>query len=212
LRSAIDNQAARAEIAETACGISSLLGIVGGKQDEYGAALGGMHLFSFGASVTAEKLTLGADARRELLGRLILVYSGRSRLSSTIHEDVWGRYKAKDASVVSALRGLKAAAGAMKATLLAGDINDFATLLEENWRYQRALAPSITNPDLDSLFDFAHRHGALGGKACGAGGGGCVVFVCKEGQQEQLKTSLSHARLQLIDVEFDQYGVVIEKG
>ncbi len=65
----------------------------------------------------------------------------------------------------------------MKNALLKGDLNSFAELLNANWENQKALHPSVTNDQIDRLFNVALSNGALGGKACGAGGGGCLLFL-----------------------------------
>jgi D-glycero-alpha-D-manno-heptose-7-phosphate kinase len=114
--------------------------------------------------------------------------------------------------VHAALDGLKRVAGEMRDALDRQNLDDFSTLLSENWAYQKELHSSVTNSDLDDLFDFAAKHGAGGGKACGAGGGGCCVFAVEEENSERLKTALRTRKLDIIDFDFDTYGVFVNKG
>ena len=104
VKTTVSNTSSRADIAEIACKVKDLLGIVGGKQDEYASALGGIGFYRFGRDVIAERLPLEAAAVQELRSRLVLVYTGKCRISSDIHDAVWSRYRAGDATVVSALR------------------------------------------------------------------------------------------------------------
>jgi D-glycero-alpha-D-manno-heptose-7-phosphate kinase len=189
-----------------------MLGILGGKQDEYAAALGGIHFFSFNGTVDAQRLDLPLPFQDELRSRLVLVYSGKSRLSGSIHEHVWSRFRDGNETVRAALDGLKRVAGEMKDALGQHNLDDFSTLLSENWAYQKELHSSVTSRELDDLFDFAGRHGAQGGKACGAGGGGCCVFAVEAGGSERLRSALRTRKLGVIDYDFDSYGVFVTKG
>jgi D-glycero-alpha-D-manno-heptose-7-phosphate kinase len=212
VKTSIANVFDRRQIAEISCQIAKLLGIVGGKQDEYASALGGISFFTFSDTVESERLELGRDFATELRSQLVLVYSGESRVSGSIHERVWARYRAGEQDVVTALHRLRALASEMREALLAHDLRSFGELLSENWRCQRALDPGISNPKLDALVELAERRGAAGGKACGAGGGGCVVFLAREGQAGQLRTALGESRLEIMDFDFDTYGVHLTRG
>lgn len=212
VKSTIDNVSDRREIAEIAWQIGQLLGIVGGKQDEYASALGGITYFTFGDTVEAERLALGSSFTDEFRSRLVLVYSGASRVSSSIHERVWERYRHAEPAVVAALSRLRALAGEMKDALLARDLDALGPLLWENWSAQKALDPTVTSPDLDAIIDYARGHGAIGGKACGAGGGGCLVFLSAAGRADHLRASLAARGLRIIDFDFDTYGVHLTKA
>ena len=45
-------------------------------------------------------------------------------------------------------------------------------LLHENWLLKKSLVGTISNPEIDNMYNKAMDAGALGGKICGAGGGG----------------------------------------
>lgn len=213
VKTTIANVSTRRDIAEIACRIGGLLGILGGKQDEYAAALGGLTYYTFDAAgVQLERIDLPLSFREQLRSRLVLVYSGEQRLSSAVHEHVWGRYRAGDPSVVGALRDLKSLAGRMRDALVARDLDGLGDLITENWSRQQNLDPTITNPHIDDIFQLAKSRGAIGGKACGAGGGGCLLFLAREGREDQLRWAFSERRLRLIDVEFDTYGVHLTKA
>ncbi len=59
-----------------------------------------------------------------------------------------------------------------------GDLTTFGELLSENWKNQKRLHSSVTNDEIESLFEVAMANGTIGGKACGAGGG-CLLFYCQ---------------------------------
>ncbi len=204
--------AGREQIAELAYRLEGLLGILGGKQDQYAAALGGFNLMTFDANgVAVERLDVDPAIVAELEARCVLCYTGRPRLSSGIHENVWGAFARGVPETVAALHALRDVARKMKPVLLAGDLEAFARLVGENWEHQKALDPSVTNEQINTLFDAA---GALGGKACGAGGGGCLLFLAALGRQQAVADALTThgARVIPFRFAFDGLTVSVERG
>jgi len=51
--------------------------------------------------------------------------------------------------------------------------------LSENWKHQQALDPGMRTAEMAELEAAATKAGALGGKAAGAGAGGCMFFVMR---------------------------------
>ncbi|HIE30110.1 TPA: GHMP kinase, partial [Candidatus Poribacteria bacterium] len=143
----------------------------------------------------------------ELEKNLVLCYTGKSRLSSNIHQNVVDSYCQKDISTLEALRSLKQIAIDMKKALLKNDLCAFGELLSENWQNQKRLHHSVTNPQIDELFELALKNGALGGKACGAGGGGCLVFYCEPDKEHLVRKTLEKAGVKIIDFNFDFTGL-----
>ena len=188
------------------------LGILGGKQDHYASALGGIHFMEFqGEEVKTSPLRFPPHIRYELEKNLVLCYTGKSRLSGNIHQNVTDAYKSGQPSVREALETLKAIAEATKTALMRGRLTEFGELLTENWNNQRKLHPSVTNEQIESLFKIAMAHGAIGGKACGAGGGGCLLFYCEPTREHNVRQKLEDAGAQVIDVNFDFDGLQMWK-
>jgi len=95
--------------------------------------------------------------------------------------------------------------------LTAGDWPAFGRLLSENWACQKALHPSITNEQIENIFEILQRLGIWGGKACGAGGGGCLLFAVDPSQRRQVEGVLQNLAGELIPFEFDWEGLVVER-
>ncbi|MGQ9630844.1 MAG: GHMP family kinase ATP-binding protein [bacterium] len=199
------------EIAEMARDIEkNELGIWGGKQDQYAAAIGGINFMEFkDPHVRTAPLSLSKDAIYELEKNLVLCYTGKSRLSGDIHNNVVGAYRSGNRETVDAFNNMRQIALEMKGKLLRGDLAGFADLMNENWENQKKLHPSVSNPQIDRLFDVALKHGALGGKACGAGGGGCLVFYSRPGREHQVRRALEEEGVRIIDFNFDFQGLQI---
>lgn len=154
--------------------------IPGGKQDQYAAALGGWHRFSFrDPDVGVEPITLDPAFAAELERRLVLCYTNTSRVSGDTVTRVMGAYDRGDRAVVGALRGLKDVAEAMAQALRSADLAQVGALLAANWTHQQALDPGMQTAEMVRLEDAMRSSGAIGGKAAGAGAGGSMLFLLK---------------------------------
>jgi D-glycero-alpha-D-manno-heptose-7-phosphate kinase len=115
---------------------------------------------------------------------------------------VFENFEKGEKETVSAMAGLKTIAVELKNALMQGDLNRYAELLDENWRNQQRLHPSVTNDNINELFSIARREGARGGKALGAGGGGCLLFYCRADREPQVAKALAEAGAQIIRFQF----------
>ena len=184
------------------------LSIRGGKQDHYASALGGINFMEFnGEDVKTSPLRISRDVLLELEKNLVLCYTGQSRLSGTIHRDVVNAYTGKEGATRDAIEKLKEIAENMKLALLAGNLDVFGKLMSENWECQKQLHTTTTTKQIDELFEIANRAGAIGGKACGAGGGGCILFYAAPDKEHLVRKALEDAHTQIIDYNFDLHGL-----
>src|SRR6202022_3164492 len=86
-----------------------------------------------------------------------------------------------------------------------------AECINHNWELQQRLHPSVTNDVVNRIVVEGRRAGALAAKACGAGGGGCVVFLVAPEAQRSVMVALRAAGGLVIDVAPDRDGVTIEE-
>lgn len=209
VKSRITSMEDKKTIANLAYDLEAILGILGGKQDQYASALGGFNFMTFDGTVEVESLDVPSDVVRELENNLVLCYTGKPRLSGNIHENVWGAYRRGMPETVNALFSLRDIAYKMKDALMVGKLDEFASLMNENWSCQKKLDGSITNEQIEELFDKVFEQGAIGGKACGAGGGGCVLFFSKPNRRENVKQVVEQLGSRVIPFKFDFDGLQI---
>lgn len=167
------------------------LGIAGGYQDHYAAAFGGALLLTGGTTVRVERIALPDSLADALSRRIVLVYTGQSRISARTIAAVADGCRAGEPAVCRALDHCKRLALLMADALRRGDVDALGELIGEHWIHQRALHPSITTPCIDGIHDACTRAGALGMKALGASGGGCVMAVAREGGEDALASALA---------------------
>jgi D-glycero-alpha-D-manno-heptose-7-phosphate kinase len=185
------------------------LGIAGGRQDHYAAALGGALALEFQGDTRVKRIEMAGDLRATLERRCVIAYTGQSRISGDTITAVLDAYDRREQRVLDALDRMKALAREMARAIVARDIDELGALVGEHWIHQRALHPAIPTPLIDGILAFAGRAGALGGKALGASGGGCVLVVAPEERVDHIR-SVVGGMATLLDFRVDSAGFRIE--
>ena len=181
--SALAERSRRTEVEE--------LGVAGGFQDHYAAAFGGALLLTSDSPVRVERIALSDSCAGALARRVVLVYTGQSRISARTIAAVADACRARDPRVCRALDECKRLALLMADALRHGDITALGELVGEHWSHQRSLHPSITTDRIDAIHAACTRAGALGMKALGASGGGCVMAIAPDGSENALAAALA---------------------
>jgi len=165
-----------------------------GKQDQYAAAYGGLNVFTFlpSGQVNVEPMLLGAAHHRAFSESLLLYFTGKSRPASSILAEQKGNMAKTDKRAVLGRMVELVAQG--RDALYAGDIETLGRLLHQSWLWKRELATNISSGEIDTIYEHALKHGALGGKVLGAGGGGFLLLVCEPSKQPALRKAMSGLR------------------
>jgi D-glycero-alpha-D-manno-heptose-7-phosphate kinase len=169
-----------------------------GIQDHYPALLGGaleIEQRPGGERVRA----LPVDLER-LADSLLVAYSGLSHFSAAHNWHVVRRRLDGEAAVTALFAGIAAAASEMVPALEAGELDRVGALMSREWACRRELAPGVSTPALETLLSAALAAGAWGGKACGAGGGGCLAFLCPPAARQVVARELEAAGATLLAV------------
>ena len=69
-------------------------------------------------------------------------------------------------------------------------LRELGELLHKSWRLKRELADSVSNSQIDDIYNAAREAGAVGGKLLGAGGGGFMVFFVEEAARDRVRERL----------------------
>jgi D-glycero-alpha-D-manno-heptose-7-phosphate kinase len=181
------------------------LQIPGGRQDHYAAAYGGALSLEFDSATRVCQLPLSAETRRALERRCIVAYTGQSRISGDTITAVLDAYLVRDPVVVECLSRMKALASQMADALARDDVDELGRLVGEHWTHQRALHPSIPTPLIDEILARARLAGALGGKALGASGGGCVLVIADNEHSDFVRRTVGEMA-ELVPVAIDESG------
>lgn len=206
--------------AERFCGISSatetraalardlearLMGLPTGRQDHFPALLGGALEIAYRPGGECVR-RLDVDLE-ELGRRLVVVYSGQSHFSAGNNWEVIRRRLDGEADTRRRFDGIAAAAAELPAALEAGDWAAVGALMAREWSFRRKLAEGISTPRLEGLLAAASEAGAWGGKACGAGGGGCVAVLCPPQRRAGVERALAAVGGEILPATPEPRGV-----
>jgi len=196
----------REQLARDACKIEiDLIGAPFGKQDQYLAAYGGLQFIQFNPddSVFLEPIACTVEFKRALENKLMLFYTGQARDAGSI----LARQQAitTEQQQFGILKKMKDIALEMRELLVRGkDLRKFGELLHEEWTNKKNLTEGISNVSIDEYYARALAAGAIGGKLCGAGGGGFLLLYCEEFNQQKVREALQD--LKKVDFSFESYG------
>lgn len=168
-----------------------LMGLPTGMQDHLPALLGGA-LEIVQSPGGAQVLALPVDLDR-LGDSLIVVYTGVSHFSAGANWGIVRRRLDGDGEVTERLQRIAETAVEMAAALRAGDLARSGQLMSREWEARRGLHPAVSTPEVERLLEVGRAAGAWGGKACGAGGGGCVALLAPPGAAGRVRSACEAA-------------------
>lgn len=197
------------EIARLAYEIERVdLKLSGGKQDQYAAAFGGFNYMEFlkDDMVIVNPLKIKRWIIDELEASMLLYFTGLSRSSAKIIDEQKQSTAQGENDAVEAMHKIKRSAVDMKLAILKGDIDAFASILQEAWENKKKMAKHITNLTIEEAMLTAMSSGAKAGKVSGAGGGGFIMFVVEPTRKKEVERALNKLGGFVMPFEFSEGG------
>jgi D-glycero-alpha-D-manno-heptose-7-phosphate kinase len=189
---------------------AQVIGVPTGVQDYRPALYGGVSAVELGVG-GVRRAALAVDTA-DLEKRLVLAYTGASRQSGINNWDVMVRRINGDPAVRAAFDGIRDAAAGVRLAVERRQWRDLATHLAAEWEHRKKLAPSVTTPAIDAMLQRAREAGALAGKVCGAGGGGCLFCLVDPEKRTGVSTALAGAGALVLPFTIDTAGLVVERS
>src|SRR5712672_2742157 len=178
-----------------------------GTQDHYPPAFGG---------AAAIELPPGGEHRVELrvnldeLERRVMVcYTGKPRQHGINNWEVFKAHIGGKRAVQNSLERISEVAQEMRVALEKPDWQEAGRLMREEWSFRKRNLPTISTKTIDRVIDNARRNGALAGKVCGAGGGGCVVLLVEPDARDRVEDSIRESGARLLPMTIDRQGVQV---
>lgn len=198
------------EVLLTAMNVEAqVINVPTGAQDYRPALYGGVSAVELDAA-GVRRVRLDVPAH-ELASRVVVAYTGASRNSGINNWDVMKRRIDGDPAVIEAFNGIRDAALGMRAALETRDWAAAGRHLDAEWRCRTRLAPGVTTPAIDTLLAAARSAGAMAGKVCGAGGGGCLFCLVPPDRKSAVSAALSSGGARVLDCSIDDEGVRLER-
>ena len=186
-----------------------LLGIPAGIQDYYPPVYGGLGSLH---------LTPGKPARHplqasvhDLASHMLLHYSGVAHFSGTNNWQLYKRHLDGKKKVQKGFARITETAIEMERALDASNFEAAGAALQKEWNERKALIEGISTPEIDAAIEAARNAGAWGGKVCGAGGGGCVVFLFDPARREDIVRALASVPGRVLDAAPVAHGMTVER-
>ena len=179
---------------------AGLMELPTGRQDHYPALLGGA--LEILHQVGGEEVRILEVDLESLGDSLVVAYTGQSHFSAGNNwRIVRGRLDG-DRGLAELFDGIAEVAADMADALGRGELERVGVLMSREWSFRRQLAEGISTPLVESLLEGALDVGAWGGKACGAGGGGCLAILCpvaaRGAVEERLVAGGAHLHLRIV--------------
>lgn len=193
-------------LAREACRIEiDICGKPIGKQDQYIAAYGGLQNIQFNPdeNVFVSPVIFSPEIKQKLQKHLLLFYTGITRSADKIlKEQTSNTENSREKRAV--LQKIVGIAQDMHAALVANDLSGFGEMLHQGWLAKKQMALGISTSLIDEWYQLAQKHGAIGGKITGAGGGGFLLFYAPASRHVEIKKALID--LQPVNFRFEPQG------
>jgi D-glycero-alpha-D-manno-heptose-7-phosphate kinase len=189
---------------------TSVIKVPAGFQDYYPAFYGSASCIHFRADgIERELLPVDAD---EIERRFVICYTGEPRNSGINNWAVFKRHIDGDAELFEIFESIRDAATNMRAALLKNDWTRVAEVMRAAYPNRKRLAPGITTPYMDALVEKALANGAEAAKVCGAGGGGCIAFLCAPDRKQNVISALSSEKdAEVLNWKVSREGLVVSE-
>ena len=181
-----------------------------GVQDYRPAMYGGVAAIEMGpAGVTRTKLNVDP---RELSRRIIIAYTGQTRNSGINNWEITKRHIDGDRDVIELLHEISKIAAVMRAALQTADWAEVSRQITNEWRLRKRLAPTVTTPTIEKFIQDGLAAGAQAAKICGAGGGGCILFIADPLTVPSIRKTLTEKGASILNAEINADGLQVNVG
>ena len=183
----------------------NLIGEPVGSQDQTAAAFGGFNRIEFGGKkdgIFVQTIPINGEKLEYLQNSLLFYFTGFPRYASEVAKEqiVQTPNKVQELNLMKEMvdEGISILNGPVER------FHEFGKLLHESWMLKRKLTKLISNGSIDDIYQAAINAGAIGGKLCGAGGGGFIVLFVPPENQDKGKDKLKD--LLFVPIRFENLG------
>jgi D-glycero-alpha-D-manno-heptose-7-phosphate kinase len=161
-----------------------------GSQDQTFAAHGGFNIIEFlqNGEILVEPIIITPERLNVFEDSLMLFFTGLSRTASDIARDKVKNIPNNNQNL-SRIKSL--VDEAYKIIISPNrELSEIGELLNETWELKKSLSDKISNQEIEEMYDAAIKNGAIGGKLCGAGGGGFMLLYVEPHNQQKVREAL----------------------
>jgi len=194
----------RSKLAEDACKIEiEILGEPIGKQDQYACTFGGLNKLIFNRKgVKISPVFTDIETYNKMQDNMLLFHTGMTRCAGSVLKDQKERYD----DIYNDVSDLCWLAKCIYDDIIKDNLKDMGYYLNEVWKIKKSTG-KVSNNIIDDIYNRGIKSGAKGGKICGAGSGGFILFYCEPDKQNDVRYALSD--LKELPFNFEDEGTRI---
>ena len=173
----------------------------GGYQDQIISTYGGINHITFYRSGKWEidPIPFSESTVSEILNRMVLCYLPVERFSANHSPS----NHITEPETQSSIHLLRNSVGKGIKLLREKDYDGFGSHLDWAWKVKRKIK-NVSNSTINELYNKGIKNGAIGGKLCGAGGGGFMLFWLKQNQKNEFIQAMSNELI--VQFKIDMHG------
>tara|TARA_Y100000034_G_scaffold133699_1_gene199923 strand:+ start:2881 stop:3867 length:987 start_codon:yes stop_codon:yes gene_type:complete len=198
------------KLAEEAADIEiNILGEPIGKQDQYASSFGGILGLEIekNGTATASPLDISYSTLEELENNLLMFSTGVRRSASEVILDQKNNAES-DEQKMQQMHIIRDIGQQIRKSLEQGDAMKFGKWLNAHWETKKKFSQKMSSSDIDRYYELGLKNGSIGGKIVGAGGGGFLLFYCRD-NKERLRDIMKKLGLKELAFRFDTEGCKI---
>ena len=189
---------------------TTVIRVPAGFQDYYSALHGGTSCIHFRPDgIEREELKIDEET---LERRIAICYTGEPRLSGTNNWEITKNHIDGDPELFTLFEGIRDSSLRMREALLEHDWQKVSNTMRDAYPNRKRLAPGVTTPHMEELVETALSNGAEAAKVCGAGGGGCIAFLCAEGRRQDVERALREKGVEVLDWKLAREGLTLRES
>lgn len=201
------------DLAVLAAEIEQESGVLGGLQDQFAAAMGGLNLFRFyGSKYSSKRLNPSDQYLTELEQNLFILYPGGKRRSTDIVTEVMNGYRSRNSTVTNALLSLNSVASKIVEALESEDLQKLSTLFGAVREQQLKLHPRLIDGRNQKIINALKDQGVNGIKLLGGGGAGaCLLVICPDSRSKKVIERISDVNsVEIFPVRYAKKGLRVD--
>ncbi len=187
---------------------AQVINVPTGAQDYRPATFGGIATLVLRPG-TIERVPLQIK-HDELTSRILLSYTGQTRQSGINNWLITKAHIDGNKAIFALFEEIRDIAVSMRHALEHRRWNEVGKNIAAEWDLRKRLAPSVTNPEIDQIIQTGLNAGAMAGKLCGAGGGGCAIFFVEPDRRLAVQQAVELSGAKILDYAIDTEGLIVE--
>ena len=199
------------ELIDLVCDLETrLISVPAGIQDYFPPVYGGLAALHLNPGrVVRHEISLPIE---KLADHMLLHYTGVAHFSGTNNWQIYKRQIDGKKKVHRGLEKIAQSAIEMEKALESGNMEAAGLALRHEWQNRKALIDGVSTEEIEAAIAAATNAGAWGGKVCGAGGGGCVVFLLPPEKRDDVRRALADIPGRVLDAVPVAHGLSVDRG